>query len=132
MEIFLRVRDYDLSATLDSGQAFRWQPDNGSWTGVIGRRQVRSGNSWMHNLPILAKGPYRCTALVHPSDAERLGLQHAELVIRATGVKSLTIDITPMVEPLFQTFADMDARRRGRSLPSTRRPGKSSQTWSRP
>ena len=41
MEIFLRVRDYDLSATLDSGQAFRWQPDNGSWTGVIGRRQVR-------------------------------------------------------------------------------------------
>ncbi len=42
---------------------------------IIGRRQVRSVNSWMHNLPTLAKGPYRCTALVHPSDAQRLGLQ---------------------------------------------------------
>ncbi|WP_206047023.1 molybdopterin-dependent oxidoreductase, partial [Noviherbaspirillum denitrificans] len=42
---------------------------------VIGRRQVRSGNSWMHNLPTLAKGPFRCTALVHPADAQRLGLQ---------------------------------------------------------
>ncbi len=42
---------------------------------IVGRRQVRSCNSWMHNLPILAKGPFRCTALVHPADAERLGLQ---------------------------------------------------------
>jgi anaerobic selenocysteine-containing dehydrogenase len=42
---------------------------------LIGRRQVRSGNSWMHNLPILAKGPYRCTALIHPQDAARHGLQ---------------------------------------------------------
>ena len=41
---------------------------------VIGRRDVRTNNSWMHNLPTLAKGPYRCTALVHPADAERLGL----------------------------------------------------------
>jgi N-glycosylase/DNA lyase len=40
-EILLRVRDYDLAATLDSGQAFRWQPDHGSWTGIIGRHQVR-------------------------------------------------------------------------------------------
>jgi anaerobic selenocysteine-containing dehydrogenase len=41
---------------------------------IIGRRQLRSNNSWMHNLPVLAKGAYRCTALVHPRDAERLGL----------------------------------------------------------
>ena len=40
---------------------------------VIGRRDVRSNNSWMHNLPVLAKGPMRCTALVHPQDAQRLG-----------------------------------------------------------
>ncbi|HAV35583.1 MAG TPA: molybdopterin-binding oxidoreductase, partial [Massilia sp.] len=33
---------------------------------IIGRRQLRSNNSWMHNLPVLAKGAYRCTALVHP------------------------------------------------------------------
>ncbi|HUG26094.1 molybdopterin-dependent oxidoreductase [Piscinibacter sp.] len=41
---------------------------------IVGRRHVRSNNSWMHNLPLLAKGPNRCTALVHPADAQRLGL----------------------------------------------------------
>jgi anaerobic selenocysteine-containing dehydrogenase len=43
------------------------------WT-LIGRRDVRSNNSWMHNLPILAKGPFRCTALMHPTDAQALNL----------------------------------------------------------
>ncbi len=42
---------------------------------VVGRRDTRSNNSWMHNLPLLAKGPMRCTALVHPADAQRLGLR---------------------------------------------------------
>lgn len=43
---------------------------------IVGRRHVRSNNSWMHNLPLLAKGPNRCTALVHPADAARLGLSN--------------------------------------------------------
>jgi len=41
---------------------------------IVGRRHVRSNNSWMHNLPLLAKGPNRCTVLVHPADAARLQL----------------------------------------------------------
>ena len=41
---------------------------------LIGRRQLRSNNSWMHNLPALVKGKDRCTMLVHPDDASRLGL----------------------------------------------------------
>jgi anaerobic selenocysteine-containing dehydrogenase len=41
---------------------------------LIGRRQLRSNNSWMGNIHSLAKGRERCTLLVHPSDAERLGL----------------------------------------------------------
>ena len=45
---------------------------------LIGRRQLRSNNSWMHNLPMLAKGKPRCTLLVHPDDAERLGLTDGE------------------------------------------------------
>ncbi|HSS78580.1 MAG TPA: molybdopterin dinucleotide binding domain-containing protein [Thermoanaerobaculia bacterium] len=44
---------------------------------VIGRRDLRSNNSWMHNLPVLAKGPRRCTALVHPADAARCGVTDA-------------------------------------------------------
>ncbi len=41
---------------------------------IIGRRHLRSNNSWMHNLPMLAKGKFRGAALVHPSDALRLHL----------------------------------------------------------
>ena len=40
-EIFLPVRDYDLAATLDSGQVFRWQRHNDSWVGVVGKHWVR-------------------------------------------------------------------------------------------
>lgn len=36
-----RVADYDLAATLQSGQAFRWTPQGGGWEGVIGQRWVR-------------------------------------------------------------------------------------------
>ena len=39
--IILRVRDYDLAATLDSGQVFRWQKQNSSWVGVVGKYWVR-------------------------------------------------------------------------------------------
>lgn len=37
----LCVRDYDLAATLDSGQVFRWQEQRGSWLGVVGKHWVR-------------------------------------------------------------------------------------------
>ncbi len=35
------VRDYDLAATLSSGQAFRWQFQDNGWNGVIGRHRIR-------------------------------------------------------------------------------------------
>jgi anaerobic selenocysteine-containing dehydrogenase len=41
---------------------------------MIGRRHVRSNNSWMHNLRSLVKGPDRATLQMHPDDALRLGL----------------------------------------------------------
>lgn len=44
---------------------------------VIGRRDLRSNNSWMHNLPVLTKGPRRCTALIHPADSARCGVTDA-------------------------------------------------------
>lgn len=47
----LPAQDYDLAATLDSGQAFRWEPGPaGAWTGVIGRHWVRlrSGADGLH------------------------------------------------------------------------------------
>ena len=35
------VRDYDLAATLDSGQVFRWQRVANSWRGVLGQHFIR-------------------------------------------------------------------------------------------
>ena len=36
---------------------------------LVGRRDLRSNNSWMHNLEVLVKGKPRCTLQVHPDDA---------------------------------------------------------------
>ena len=41
VEHLFPVADYDLTATLTSGQAFRWKNINGAWEGVIGKRWVR-------------------------------------------------------------------------------------------
>lgn len=41
---------------------------------LIGRRHVRSNNSWMHNIPALVSGRSRCTLLMHPADAAARGL----------------------------------------------------------
>ena len=52
---------------------------------LIGRRQLRSNNSWMHNLDLLVRGPARCTLHVHPDDAARLGLADGGRRARALG-----------------------------------------------
>ena len=41
---------------------------------LVGRRDLRSNNSWMHNVDVLVKGKERCTLQVNPADAGRLGL----------------------------------------------------------
>ncbi|MFE9397869.1 molybdopterin oxidoreductase family protein [Streptomyces flavidovirens] len=41
---------------------------------LVGRRHLRSNNSWLHNIPSLNGGSNRCTLQVHPDDAARLGL----------------------------------------------------------
>ena len=41
---------------------------------LIGRRHLRSNNSWMHNVPALAGGTNRCTLQMHPDDVADLGL----------------------------------------------------------
>lgn len=47
---------------------------------LIGRRQLRSNNSWMHNVPKLMAGKPRCTLLVHRDDARRLGIEDGQPV----------------------------------------------------
>ncbi len=51
---------------------------------LIGRRHLRSNNSWMHNVATLMTGRSRCTLLMHPDDASRLGLEDgAESEVRS-------------------------------------------------
>ena len=62
---------------------------------VVGRRDVRSNNSWMHNLPTLAKGPERCTALLHPQDAARCGVQAGDRVrLQGTAGRAIELPVT--------------------------------------
>jgi anaerobic selenocysteine-containing dehydrogenase len=60
---------------------------------IIGRRDLRTNNSWMHNLPVLAKGPFRCTALVHPEDAARHGLVDGAMARLQGGGRSVLAQV---------------------------------------
>lgn len=60
---------------------------------VIGRRDVRSNNSWMHNLPLLAKGPFRCTALMNPDDARQRGLADGSRARISQGERSIDVQV---------------------------------------
>jgi len=42
---------------------------------LVGRRELKSNNSWMHNINVLTKGSLSCTAHVHPEDAQRFGIR---------------------------------------------------------
>jgi anaerobic selenocysteine-containing dehydrogenase len=70
---------------------------------LVGRRDLRSNNSWMHNLPLLVSGPERCTAWLHPDDVARFGLQadeHIRVTSRAGSVElpfEMTEDVMPGV-----------------------------------
>jgi anaerobic selenocysteine-containing dehydrogenase len=52
-------------------QALRERPEG---LVLVGRRHLRSNNSWMHNVPALTGGSNRCTLHLNPEDAERLGV----------------------------------------------------------
>jgi anaerobic selenocysteine-containing dehydrogenase len=47
---------------------------------LIGRRQLRGNNSWLHNVPRLTKGADACTIFIHPKDALNLGLSQGQKV----------------------------------------------------
>jgi anaerobic selenocysteine-containing dehydrogenase len=68
---------------------------------LVGRRHLRSNNSWMHNLPMLVRGPAQCTLHVHPQDAERYGLSDgAPALLRSrTGHVEATVQVTDAVMP---------------------------------
>jgi anaerobic selenocysteine-containing dehydrogenase len=60
---------------------------------LIGRRDLLSHNSWMHNVPRLMKGPTRCTLRVNPADAARLHLADGGRVAVRSAAGSIVADL---------------------------------------
>jgi anaerobic selenocysteine-containing dehydrogenase len=82
--IFLRDLDR-LAASLEK------PPSNGLV--LIGRRALRSNNSWMHNSERLVKGPEGCALLVHPEDAASRGLREGDRAKVASRVGSVEVPV---------------------------------------
>ena len=68
---------------------------------LVGRRHLRSNNSWMHNVEVLVKGKPRCTLHVHPQDAARLGLADGGVATVSSRVGSVDapVEVTDAVRP---------------------------------
>jgi anaerobic selenocysteine-containing dehydrogenase len=68
---------------------------------LVGRRHIRSNNSWMHNVSVLTSGRNRCTLQIHPDDAERLGVVDGAdtRVISRVGELVVKAECTDVVMP---------------------------------
>ncbi len=68
---------------------------------LVGRRHLRSNNSWMHNVRVLVKGKPRCTLQVHPDDADRYGLRDGApaKVTSKVGSVSAPVEVTDAILP---------------------------------
>jgi anaerobic selenocysteine-containing dehydrogenase len=68
---------------------------------LVNRRDLRSMNSWLHNLPALAKGRDRCTLQMHPEDAARRGLASGDAArLRSrVGEVRVPVEVTDAVMP---------------------------------
>ena len=68
---------------------------------LIGRRDLRSNNSWMHNIEMLVRGKPRCTLYVHPDDAQRLQLGDGTLarVTSRVGEVLVPVEVTDEIMP---------------------------------
>ncbi|WP_406859963.1 molybdopterin oxidoreductase family protein [Streptomyces sp. HUAS MG47] len=68
---------------------------------LVGRRHLRSNNSWLHNVPALVGGTNRCTLQVHPEDAVRLGLDDGKpaRIAGDGGALEVPVEVTDAVRP---------------------------------
>jgi anaerobic selenocysteine-containing dehydrogenase len=90
-----RIQLADPLITQDVARLRQRLPDHVQRTGLVlvGRRQARSMNSWLHNVPNLARGPARCTLLVHPEDASRHDLTNGSVARVRSRVGQLDVEV---------------------------------------
>src|SRR5262249_14685677 len=78
---------------LRAAEAERDDEDEAAPLVLVGRRHLRSNNSWMHNVNVLVKGKERCTLQVNPDDATSHGLGGGEPARIAGRVGSLVVPV---------------------------------------
>ncbi len=68
---------------------------------LVGRRHLRSNNSWMHNVSVLVSGRPRCTLLVHPDDAAAWGVLDGGVarVTSRVGSVEVPVEVTDEIRP---------------------------------
>ena len=68
---------------------------------LIGRRQLRSNNSWFHNIEKLQHPTRECTAQINPGDADRLGIASGDLVRVSTPKAAIEVpaEVTDALSP---------------------------------
>lgn len=81
-----------LRADVDRLRSSLERPSDGGFL-LIGRRHVRSNNSWMHNVDVLVAGKNRCTLQMNSDDAERLGVSHGGQVKVSSGAGTVVASV---------------------------------------
>ncbi|MEM7550963.1 MAG: molybdopterin oxidoreductase family protein [Bacteroidota bacterium] len=76
-------------------------PDQNGHLSLIGRRHLRSNNSWLHNSHRLVKGKNRCTAMIHPDDAQKNKVEHGEEITISSRVGKIKLEaeVTESIMP---------------------------------
>ena len=73
--------------------ALERMPDTNGVLSLIGRRELLSNNSWMHNSERLVRGQRQCTLLMHPADAASRGLTDGERVRVSSRVGTVEVEL---------------------------------------
>jgi anaerobic selenocysteine-containing dehydrogenase len=58
---------------------------------LIGRRDLRSMNSWLHNSLRMVKGKEVCTAQIHPEDAKKRAIEQGQVITVSTQIGQIRI-----------------------------------------
>jgi anaerobic selenocysteine-containing dehydrogenase len=85
----------------DLGRLRRGLDDESSELVIVGRRETRSLNSWLHNVPALMRGKDRCTLRIHPDDAKFRGLADGAAcsISSDAGIVEALVEITDTIRP---------------------------------
>jgi anaerobic selenocysteine-containing dehydrogenase len=84
----------ELLVDLDRLQTALERSPNGELV-LIGRRDVRSNNSWMHNVDVLVRGKERCTLQINTADAARLRLSAGDRAKVSSAAGTVLVPVEP-------------------------------------